>query len=117
MLSFPQQRPQEWHLDSTTTMVAGIAFLTANPATEYGDYEGCDFKHSHKPIAFLASAWEAVQAADHKPQGPGIVEPGTFILSNVTHIHRQPAPRKPIPKKIFKWTASPRRHLQKRPPR
>ena len=74
MLSWEGQKPQEWHQDATSTVLAAIVYLDEKSAgTEYAAYDGCDFMKSHNPLKFLReTAWKAITAE------------GTFLKDRVS---------------------------------
>ena len=110
---------QHWHQDSAGTPNAtSVTFLSGSPATEYVDYAQRHWENMHAgaKYEYQQSCWANVTTGPEEGDQPntrrvvdktkivsaGHVPAGTVIMSDTSHIHRQPASRGgPLRRTIF----------------
>jgi hypothetical protein len=94
MLSYPGQTPQGYHQDNLNGGVMGcIVMLTDGMAPEYGNYDQTNWipLSKQRRLAYMTKCWETTRAST-APRSAGHLVAGSVLLSETSHIHRQPQP-------------------------
>jgi len=119
------EHPQKWHQDTLAfSFPAAIVYMTKSQATQYASYEQISWsqKSAESKYRYQTGAWSHVTTSKTtgsrgggkvlrsdgnvevdttKFRSAGIVDPGSVLMSDTNHIHRQPYTRREIRRTVF----------------